>query len=119
MALLFRADPTQRGSEGLSPLFLFSVVRQESLFEGFIRSTAGARGLMQIIPTTGASVARAVGWPLPFELDDLYRPNVSVRLGTEYMASNRRQFDGDMYATLAAYNAGPGKRRRLARAGPR
>jgi soluble lytic murein transglycosylase len=95
-------------AQGLHPLFLFSVVRQESLFEGFIRSTAGARGLMQIIPTTGASVARAVGWPLPFELDDLYRPNVSVRLGTEYMASNRRQFAGDIYASLAAYNAGPG-----------
>jgi soluble lytic murein transglycosylase len=90
------------------PLFLFSVVRQESLFEGFIHSTAGARGLMQIIPSTGASLARAAGWPLPFELEDLYRPNVSVRLGTEYMASNRRQFGGDLYASLAAYNAGPG-----------
>jgi soluble lytic murein transglycosylase len=95
-------------ARGFHPLFLFSVVRQESLFEGFIRSTAGARGLMQIIPSTGASVARAVGWPLPFELEDLYRPNVSVRLGTEYMASNRRQFGGDLYAALAAYNAGPG-----------
>ena len=95
-------------AQGMHPLFLFSVVRQESLFEGFIRSTAGARGLMQIIPSTGASVARAVGWPLPFELEDLYRPNVSVRLGAEYMASNRRQFGGDIYATLAAYNAGPG-----------
>jgi soluble lytic murein transglycosylase len=41
-------------------------------------------------------------------LEDLYRPNVSVRLGAEYMASNRRQFGGDIYATLAAYNAGPG-----------
>jgi soluble lytic murein transglycosylase len=95
-------------AHGFHPLFLFSVVRQESLFEGFVHSTAGARGLMQIIPSTGASVARAVGWPLPFEMEDLYRPNVSMRLGTEYMASNRRQLGGDIYATLAAYNAGPG-----------
>ncbi len=95
-------------AQGFHPLFLFSVVRQESLFEGFVHSTAGARGLMQIIPSTGASLARAAGWPLPFEMDDLYRPNVSIRLGTEYMASNRKQFDGDLYASLAAYNAGPG-----------
>ena len=50
----------------LHPLFLFSVIRQESLFEGFVRSTAGARGLMQIIPSTGASIARAMGWPVAF-----------------------------------------------------
>jgi len=95
-------------AQGFHPLFLFSVVRQESLFEGFVHSTAGARGLMQIIPSTGASIARAVGWPLPFELEDLYRPNVSIRLGTDYLASNRDQFDGNLYAALAAYNAGPG-----------
>lgn len=95
-------------AQGFHPLFLFSVVRQESLFEGFVHSTAGARGLMQIIPSTGASIARAVGWPLPFELDDLYRPNVSIRLGAEYMASNLKLLDGDIYASLAAYNAGPG-----------
>jgi soluble lytic murein transglycosylase len=95
-------------AQGFHPLFLFSVVRQESLFEGFISSTAGARGLMQIIPSTGASIARSAGWPLPFELDDLYRPIVSVRLGADYMASNHRLLGGDTYAALAAYNAGPG-----------
>jgi soluble lytic murein transglycosylase len=95
-------------THGIHPLILFSIVRQESLFEGFIDSTAGAQGLMQIIPSTGASIARDIGWPSPFELEDLYRPNVSVRLGTEYIASNRRLLGGDTYATLAAYNAGPG-----------
>jgi soluble lytic murein transglycosylase len=95
-------------AQSFHPLFLFSVVRQESLFEGFIHSTAGARGLMQIIPSTGATIAKAVGWPLPFEMEDLYRPNVSIRLGTEYMASNRKLLNGNLYAMLAAYNAGPG-----------
>ncbi len=95
-------------AQGFHPLFLFSVVRQESLFEGFVRSNAGARGLMQIIPSTGASIARSINWPVGFEDDDLYRPNVSVRLGTQYMASNRDSLDGDLYAALAAYNGGPG-----------
>ena len=95
-------------AQGLHPLFLFSVVRQESLFEGFARSTAGARGLMQIIPSTGASIAKSIGWPVAFDPEDLYRPYVSVRLGAHYIASNRKLLDGDLYATLAAYNAGPG-----------
>ena len=51
----------------LDPLFLFSVVRQESLFEGFVNSTAGARGLMQIVPDTGAGIARALGWPINYD----------------------------------------------------
>ncbi len=94
--------------QGLHPLFLFSVVRQESLFEGFVRSTAGARGLMQIIPSTGSSIANAMGWPVPYDEEDLYRPKVSVRLGAYYLASNQKQLGGDLYAALAAYNAGPG-----------
>jgi soluble lytic murein transglycosylase len=92
----------------LHPLFLFSVVRQESLFEGFVRSTAGARGLMQIIPSTGASIASSLGWPPAYDAEDLYRPNVSLRLGSHYLASNRNILGGDLYAALAAYNAGPG-----------
>jgi soluble lytic murein transglycosylase len=92
----------------LHPLFLFSVVRQESLFEGFVRSTAGARGLMQIIPSTGASIAGTLGWPPAYDAEDLYRPNVSLKLGAYYLSSNRNILGGDTYAALAAYNAGPG-----------
>jgi len=93
---------------GFDILFLFSVTRQESLFEGFVRSSAGARGLMQIIPETGADVASRMGWPLSFQSDMLYRPIVSVKLGTYYLASNRIYLNGDLYGALAAYNAGPG-----------
>ena len=92
----------------LDPLFLFSVVRQESLFEGFVSSTAGARGLMQIVPATGADISKQLGWPIDFEPADLYRPNVSVAYGAHYLANNRRLLDGDLYAALAAYNGGPG-----------
>ena len=90
------------------PLFLFSVVRQESLFEGYVVSSAGARGLMQIMPATGADLAQKAGWPPNYTAEDLYRPTVSIRLGTSYLYSLRRYFDGDIYAALAAYNAGPG-----------
>ena len=93
---------------GFHPLFLFSVIRQESLFEGFVRSTAGARGLMQIIPSTGAERADKEGWPPDYSDEDLYRPLVSVKLGSAYLSFLRSYYDGDMYAALAAYNAGPG-----------
>jgi soluble lytic murein transglycosylase len=93
---------------GLDPLFMFSVIRQESLFEGFVKSTAGAHGLMQIIPATGEQIAGELGWPPNYSINDLYRPNVSVRFGSYYLARNRDLFGGNMYAALAAYNAGPG-----------
>jgi soluble lytic murein transglycosylase len=95
-------------TNGFDPLFVFSVIRQESLFEGFINSSAGARGLMQIVPSTGAQIVSQLGWPVNYDDKDLYRPDVSVALGTYYLANNRNLLDGDLYAALAAYNAGPG-----------
>jgi soluble lytic murein transglycosylase len=90
------------------PLFVFSVVRQESLFSGLARSSAGASGLMQVIPSTGSSIAEQLGWPLNYSANDLYRPVVSVTFGVDYLDSQRNYFDGDLYTTLAAYNGGPG-----------
>lgn len=95
-------------SNNLDPLFFYSMMRQESLYEGFVTSSAGARGLLQIIPTTGQEVANLSGWPPDFTPDDLYRPVVSIRLGADYLAIQLNAFDGDLYAALAAYNAGPG-----------
>lgn len=90
------------------PLLLFSVIRQESLFEGFVRSSAGARGLMQIMPATGQERAERAGWPENYTAEDLYRPIVSVTFGAQYLNFTRSYFEGDLYAALAGYNAGPG-----------
>jgi soluble lytic murein transglycosylase len=87
---------------------MFSVIRQESLFEGFVQSNAGARGLMQVVPATGAQLASELGWPPGYEEDDLYRPIVSVRFGSYYLNKNRDLLGGSVYGSLAAYNAGPG-----------
>ncbi len=95
-------------SENFDPLFLYSVIRQESMFEAHAQSSAGARGLMQIVPATGQEVASELGWPENYTTPDLYRPIVSVRLGSHYLARQRDYFDGDLYSALAAYNGGPG-----------
>jgi soluble lytic murein transglycosylase len=93
------------------PLFLFSVIRQESLFEGFVRSSAGARGLMQIVPSTGAEIVDQLQWPENYSGADLYRPLVSLTLGVEYLDRQLVFLNGDIYAALAAYNGGPGNAR--------
>ncbi|MCJ7513421.1 MAG: transglycosylase SLT domain-containing protein [Anaerolineales bacterium] len=87
---------------------LLSLVRQESLFEGFATSYAAARGLTQVIPSTGQNIADQLGWPPDYTPDDLYRPLVSVRFGLYYLSRQLLRYEGDPYAALAAYNAGPG-----------
>jgi soluble lytic murein transglycosylase len=94
-------------SQGFDGLFLISVVRQESLFEGFATSYAAARGLMQVIPSTGDEIAAQLGWPPDYTPEDLYRPYVSTRFGSYYLARQRERFNGDLFAALAAYNGGP------------
>lgn len=95
-------------SEGISPLLLLSVMRQESTYEGFISSSAGARGLMQIIPSTGEQLAQDLEWPENYTAEDLDRPYVSLLFGANYLKKQRNLFEGDLFAMLASYNGGPG-----------
>lgn len=90
------------------PLLLYSLIRQESFFEGFIVSSAGAKGLMQIMPATGEEIANILKWPTNYQESDLYRPIINIRMGTSYLSRMRTYFDNDIFAALAAYNAGPG-----------
>jgi len=93
---------------GFDPLLIFSTLRQESLFDASIQSSAGAYGLMQVMPATGEEVAARLGWPVDFTQDDLLRPQVNLMLGLDYLARQRDNLGGDLYAALAAYNGGPG-----------
>ena len=95
-------------AERFDPLFIYSVIRLESLFEGFARSTASAHGLMQVVPETGAEIANKLNWPFEYRREDLNRPIVSVRFGTYYLGYVRSLLGDDMYAILAGYNGGPG-----------
>ncbi len=95
-------------ADGFHPLFVWSVIRQESFFEGFVESAAGARGLMQIMPATGADIAQRKGWPAGYTDSDLYLPAINLRMGLDYLADQRAYFSGDIYPALAAYNGGPG-----------
>ena len=92
----------------INPLLMFSIIRQESLFNPFIFSSAGASGLAQFIPSTGEEQAALLGWPPDYQVEDLTRGEVSVRLGASYIDRLREAFDGNIQAAIAAYNGGWG-----------
>lgn len=94
----------------IDPAWVMGVMRQESAFIADVRSSAGALGLMQLMPGTGADMARLLKLPKP-DSADLLQPDVNIRLGTQYL---RKTLDslGDKVLATAAYNAGPGRVRR-------
>jgi len=94
-------------ARGLDPFFVAGLIRQESMFHASISSSAGAIGLMQLMPGTAQEVARSLG--LRYEHARLSDPEYNVRLGTQYLASMLRRYDGRAEDALAAYNAGPGR----------
>lgn len=93
---------------GLSPALVYSIIRGESAFVTDARSPAGALGLMQLMPATGAETARQLGLRLDGK-QDLMRVDTNVALGTEYLRRMINRFTGSFPLAAAAYNAGPGR----------
>jgi soluble lytic murein transglycosylase len=92
----------------IDPYLVAAVIRRESAFNPVATSSAGAIGLMQIMPRTGQGLAREVGLAR-FRPEHLLEPELNVQLGVHYLASLLRQYRGDLALTLAAYNAGPAR----------
>ncbi len=90
---------------GVDPLLVLALMRRESRFLPEALSSAGARGLMQLMPRTAAGVAKQLRLQPPTR-SDLFRPEINVRLGTWYLASVLRDFSGRTDEALASYNAG-------------
>jgi len=82
------------------------VMRQESLYRIDAVSSAGARGLLQMMPDTARRTARAFKQPKPSD-DALFDPNVAIVLGAAHLREVLDRFGGQTIAALAAYNAGP------------
>ncbi len=89
---------------GIDPFLLVALAAQESTFDAGISSSAGAIGLLQIMPATGRSVARQLGIK-PFTTRRLTDPEVNMAIGSEYFGDLITQFGHAAYA-LAGYNAG-------------
>ena len=85
---------------------IYGVLRQESLYRHDAVSSAGARGLLQLLPDTARHVARQSKQPRPSQ-EDLFVPATNVRLGAAYLRTLHDRFDDQTLVALAGYNAGP------------
>lgn len=94
----------------LTPHLVFAIARQESAFMQDVRSSAGAMGLMQLMPATAQETAKGVGMQITNQ--DLFRPEVNLQLGSRYLSQLMEQFDDNRILAAAAYNAGPNRVKR-------
>ncbi len=101
------AEPILEGAQAhkVDPAWAMAIARQESAFLHDVRSSAGALGIMQILPATGRSVATAAGVQIRNDRDIL-DPRTNARLGTHYLRRNLDGFGGHTMLSTAAYNAG-------------
>ena len=97
----------EAAKQKLDPRLLAAIIRQESRFEPGVASSAGAQGLMQVMPGTAAGIAQQMAWP-GYEDRQAYWPYVNVAFGAFYVRQWLSHFDGSVFAALAAYNGGPG-----------
>jgi soluble lytic murein transglycosylase len=88
----------------IDPALLAAVIEQESKFRADAKSSAGAIGLMQLLPDTAKGIAIHTGGS-KFVLSDLYDPEINVRYGAWYLHHLMLRY-GDEKTALAAYNAG-------------
>ena len=90
---------------GLDPFLMAALIRQESEFNPKVISAANARGLTQILPSTGRELSRKLKMR-PYSTARLFLPAVNLQLGTFYLKTIADSLGGHWEAALAAYNAG-------------
>jgi soluble lytic murein transglycosylase-like protein len=93
------------GEGNPDPFFLHSIIRQESLFDYSVISSAGAIGLGQIMPRTGQWIAKRLGVD-NFSMETLFDPLTNSTFARFYIENLIRLFRGDFLSATAAYNAG-------------
>lgn len=91
---------------GIDKAWVYAILRQESAFMQDAKSAVGARGLMQLMPKTAASMASELQLVLK-DPDDLYHPELNLKLGTGYLNKIFRRLRENPVLATAAYNAGP------------
>jgi soluble lytic murein transglycosylase len=107
----YRNEVLAKSAElGLDPAYVYGLIRQESRFIADARSSVGASGLMQLMPTTARWTAKKIG--VVFSVDTITDRDVNLKIGTGYLRLVLDDFDGSELMAAAAYNAGPSRSRR-------
>ena len=89
----------------LDPVLICAVINTESGFKTDAVSAVGAKGLMQIMPSTAAEIAEKLGVS-SFNEELLFVPEVNIRFGCYYLKYLLTMFNGNIVNSVAAYNAG-------------
>jgi soluble lytic murein transglycosylase-like protein len=90
----------------IDPFLLMGIMRQESTYQEYVVSHAGAIGLIQVMPSTGARVAALMG-EHRYSPGDLENPQVNIRYGAFYLSKLLDRFDGVYPLAVGSYNGGP------------
>ena len=84
---------------------IYACIKAESNFNEKAESKKGAKGLMQLMDSTGQEIAK--GLNMKIDNDDLFEPEINIKLGTKYVSRMLQKYENTELA-LAAYNAGSG-----------
>lgn len=84
----------------ISLAWAYGIMRRESAYAHDVKSSAGAMGLMQLMPKTAKALA-----PIQ-QLQDVYQPELNVQLGTKLLGQLKKEFNGNLVLATASYNAG-------------
>lgn len=95
----------------VDPFLIAAIIRVETNFNPDKTSRKGAVGLMQLMPETAEWIVEQAGYSEE-TVRSLERPDVNIEVGAWYLNKLYNQFDGNIIAVLAAYNAGPGNARK-------
>lgn len=106
----WEAVSRESAKNGLDPFLTLSLIRQESMFDHRAVSSASARGLMQLMPSTAKMASDAMSKDAKdtqrFDADSLFDPETNIRLGAAHFASLAGKYGGNLTLSIAAYNAG-------------
>jgi soluble lytic murein transglycosylase len=86
------------------PLLIWAVMREESRYDSEAISWVGARGLMQVMPSTQTWIAEQLGEDIP--PGDAFSPDANIRMAAWFLHFLLDYFDGDLDLAIAAYNGG-------------
>ena len=95
-------------SMNVNPNLVYAIIKHESNFRSNAVSPVGASGLMQLMENTAEYIAHHHGVLPDFTPNDIFDPDVNIKLGTWYIAHLLNIYDGNLVNALAAYNAGQG-----------
>ena len=93
-------------SEYIEKPLMMAIIRQESQLNRYARSSAGAAGLMQLMPSTAENVAKMIG--VDYSYERLFEKDYNMTLGSFYLGKRVKDFGGSYIMAIASYNAGIG-----------